>query len=445
MKTLKHLYKQIHKIVPALLITFIFYTVIMPDTALALTGDSLVSETKITDQDDFDKKFREARDSIDREEWAKASEKFKELIDKYPNNKSTDAALYWLAFSYKKQKNFKEASVALERLTREFSDSSWVDDARVMKMELMPTLAGFGTGSGFNKVYAPAISNTFGVNSLASAPEYSTVLGELFSADSKIPLEREDEIRLAAFQSLLAADMKRAIEILGEIINDNSKAGESLKRHVLRTFRNSYRTNPQLTRQLRETLVNNLQKQQNSKIGTEIIYTLGSLNDEQSTVYLAKLYASENNVETKKAIINVFGSNSNGYFFTFNKDSTMLATTNSNSARKMEFDSLLEIIRTEKNKELRSLAFSKLSRFGNLTANAQTANTFSQLYDSETDEDFKLSIIRTLGSFKQSQASNKLMEIAENEKSDKLKLEAIRSLRTSRDPEVLKFLEQLIK
>ncbi len=84
-------------------------------------------------------------------------------------------------------------------------------------------------------------------------------------------------------------------------------------------------------------------------------------------------------------------------------------------------------------------------RFGNLTANAQFVSTISQLYDSETDEEFKLLIIRTLGEIKQNQASTKLLDIAKTEKSDKLKLEAIRSLLTSRDLEVLKFLEQLFK
>lgn len=414
----------------------------LTDTITRLVKKPSIMETS----DDFDKKFREARDSIDKEEWAKAADKFKELIAKYPDNKSTDAALYWLAFSYKKQKNYREANAVLDRLTREFSDSSWADDARVMKMEIMPSLGGFGT-IGVSSVFAPNASIKTGVTSIASASEYQTALGNLLSTDSKIPLEREDEIKLAAFQSLLSADTKRAIEILGDIIKPDSKASESLKRYVLRAFRNSYRTSPQLTQQLRETLVDNLQKQPNSKVGTEIIYTLGSINDEQSISYLAKLYASENNAETKKAIINIFGSNSQSYFYTFNTDSTgfMNSSSNSNSARKMELDSLLEIIRSEKNTELRQLAFSKMLRFGNLTANPQFVSTISQLYDAETDEDFKLSIIRTLREIKQNQASKKLLDIAKTEKSDKLKLEAIRSLRTSRDPEVLKFLEQLIK
>jgi HEAT repeat protein len=69
----------------------------------------------------------------------------------------------------------------------------------------------------------------------------------------------------------------------------------------------------------------------------------------------------------------------------------------------------------------------------------------SRLYDGETSEEFKISIIQALSNMKQNQASKKLLEIARNEKSDKLKLEAIHALKTGKDPEVLRFLEELIR
>ena len=72
-------------------------------------------------------------------------------------------------------------------------------------------------------------------------------------------------------------------------------------------------------------------------------------------------------------------------------------------------------------------------------------DTISGLYDGETDEQFKISIIRSFAGSKQNQAAVKLMSIARTDKSDKLRLEAIRSLSASKDPEVLKFLEDLIK
>jgi TolA-binding protein len=81
----------------------------MPETAFAFVVNSPASKIETSNQDDFDKKFREGRDLIDKEEWARASEKFREVIEKYPDGKSTDAALYWLAFCHKKQFRLKEA------------------------------------------------------------------------------------------------------------------------------------------------------------------------------------------------------------------------------------------------------------------------------------------------------------------------------------------------
>ncbi|MDQ3324095.1 MAG: hypothetical protein M3525_16900, partial [Acidobacteriota bacterium] len=62
MKNGMHLYKSIHKILPASLILFIFYTAVMPETAFAFAANLPESEIETINQDDFDKKFREGRD-----------------------------------------------------------------------------------------------------------------------------------------------------------------------------------------------------------------------------------------------------------------------------------------------------------------------------------------------------------------------------------------------
>src|SRR3712207_597964 len=109
-------YKRIHTMLPALLFIFTFHTAVVPERALAFESGPQTprkaapsSTSVVAAQDDFDRIFREARDLIDKEEWAKAAEKFKEAVGKYPTNKQADAALYWLAFTYKKQKAFKQA------------------------------------------------------------------------------------------------------------------------------------------------------------------------------------------------------------------------------------------------------------------------------------------------------------------------------------------------
>ncbi len=479
MKNEKHSYQTIYKTLPALLILFTFYTALMPEIYAAVSaGNPPALKTKSQAvQDDFDKKLREGRDLIDKQEWAQAAGKFREAVEKSPDHKSADAALYWLAFCHKKQRQFKEADAALDRLLEKFPASSWAGDARVMKTEIAAPLnrlylTNVGTmiapNEGSAKLPpAPSVYNARQVQGLYE----SLTLGE--SNAGSAPLGREDEIKIAAFQSLLAADPKRAIDALGEILKSASKASETLKIASLRVLRGSHRlgtetigsqttgfvTNSigknsigkEFVPHLRETLVGSFPNETNPKIRKEIIYALASLADGGSTDYLKRLYTDAgNDRETKKAIINSFAA-SNGYSYSFSitgsaaNGSAYAYNSDAARTRKTEREFLLEIVRAEKDAELRGLAFASLLRFPNWAADTGAIETLASLFDAETEETFKVSIIRAFSGVKQARAVQKLLDIARGDKSDKLRLEAIYALRNSKDPEVLKFLENLIK
>jgi HEAT repeat protein len=484
MKNKKHLYRliyqSIYKTIPVLLIIFTIYIAATPEKVFAFVENASAPEIETIDQDDFDKKFREGRDLIDREEWARAAEKFREAVEKYPNGKSADAALYWLAFCHKKQNQLKEANAALDRLMKRFPDSSWAADARVMEMEIaLPRAGTYSTAAvgGFHTpAVAPATVSAAGsLNSLynGTAPlnteqtyvRASELVGILNDTSARAKLDREDEIKIAAFQSLLSADPKRAIETMSEILKPNSKASETLKQEIVRVLRAprwsgtqvigiagsgsiiEKGTGKEFMPLIREALIKSFQNESSVKLRREIIYSLASLADDQSIDFLKKRFAEENDREIKKAIINALSSSSN-MFYAFGSGNFSLAGSNNSSpaqTRKTEFNFLLEIVRAEKDTELRRLAFTNLQRFQNWAADVQMMETLSRLYDSETDEAFKISIIRSLTAAKQNLATRKLLDIARSEKSDKLKLEAIYALRNSKDPEVLRFLEELIK
>lgn len=437
MKNEKHLYKLIYKTLPALLILFTIHTAVMPETAWA--KNSPAPRIKNDNQDDFDKKFREGRDLIDKGEWAKAAEKFREVSEKYPDNKLSDAALYWLAFCSKKQKQFEEANAALDRLIEKFPASPWISDARVMRMEVIALLGRISPASAKT---TPNLYEALTVNGVsATAP--------------RAPLDREDEIKIAAFQSLLTADPKRAITTLGEILKSDSKATETFKTETLRVLRSPRRQRTdsmiysaggdggcgcavakEFLPSLRETLVKSFESEKNGKIRKEIIYALASLADDPSTEYLKKLYAAEDDLEMKRAIINSFVPPPSS-FYAFE--------TNAAPKRKIETDFLWEIVRAEKDSELRVSALTNLQRFPNWAAGVSTTETLSRLYDAEADEQLKISIIRAIVAANRTGTGRKLLDIAKNDRSDKLRLEAIYHLRNSKDPEVLKFLESLIK
>ena len=439
----------------ALLIASSGFVTTVPAATFALNPEVYVKETDTQDKS-FEKEFREGRDLIDREEWAKAAAKFNDIISKYPDNKSTDAALYWLAFCYKKQKQFKETNAALDRLLKDFPTSSWADDARVMKLETGHPLGVIYSPSATkvapavpNGVYTPKLpGEVIKGTAVTSTYTQSLALGDIYNSIAPAKLDREDEIKLAAFQSLLSADPKRAIETAGEILKSGSKASESFKTAVVRAFRSprmsktqemtffSNGVDSQFMPLLRETLVKSFQNESNVKIRKEIVYAIASINDEQSANYLSQLYSSENDKEIKKAIINSFSSPAQHLF---DRNSSVSPTG------KIAFDKLMDIVWKEKDAELRRTAFNNLQRFAGWSAGDQAVEMLSRMYDGETNEEFKISILQALSNLKQNQASKKLLEIAKNEKSDKLKLEAIHALRTSKDPEVLRFLEELIK
>ena len=346
-----------------------------------------------------------------------------------------------------------------------------------MKLEISAPLGNVylaGASGGTNTIYAPAAT----LNGTYSAAEISKIapaaagtnvisatgLGTLYTTEAKTPLDREEEIKIAAFQSLLAADPKRAVEALSDVLQPNSKTSETLKIEFVRVLRRprafqssngeplliaSQNTNNQLTPLIREALVKSFQKETNVKVRKEIVYTLANIGDAQATEYVLQLYASTNDREIKKAIINSLGY-SNSFFYSLGETSPLNSAFGSGSSgnsanKKVEFDKLMEIARTEKDAELRRLAFNVVQRNANWASNPQSVEMVAQMFDAETDEKFKISLVQSLGKIKQKAATDKLLQIARSNQSDQLKLEAIYALRSSKDPEVLRFLENLIK
>lgn len=474
-----------------LLLVFAFSVAVLPPNAFAFLVKTSASADNAEDEN-FDKKFREGRDLIDKQEWKKAAAKFDEVIKQYPDNKSVDAALYWLAFCYKKQREYEKMGAAVDRLMKDHPSSSWTSDAQVLLIEVAQPAkviygaAGQGATFPDGKGGTVTVAGTYSTNNLlkpgqplAIAPANSAdsfaVLSGFYPSEAKIPLEREDEIRLAAFKSLLSADLPKGIKAMNELLKSDSKASDSLKAEVLRSLRRRQlydapsslglsltldSVNSPRVSLLRESLIKSFQNNFSSKIRRELVYTLASLNDADSIIKLGVFYNSESDIEVKKAIINNMRSARSVFGFYNLTDATSTAAkldnialseyksaVNSNESKlnAARFDKLLEIIRTEKNSELRRFALITAQRFSEWKKSGQISATLIQIYDSETDEAFKKSIIQSLVKANQPQATKKLLEIAKNDKSDALKLEAIRALGQSKDPEAIKYLEEIIK
>lgn len=479
----------------ALLLVFAFTAFALPPNEFAAFAKTAASANN-TEDENFDKKFREGRDLIDKQEWKKASEKFSEVINQYPDNKSVDAALYWLAFCYKKQREFEKMGAAVDRLVKDHPSSSWTSDARVLLIEVVqPAKVVYGAAGQNIGVFTEqdkniTIAKAYSTNKALKPgqPLATTSIGNVFdsyialngfySGTTKTPLDRADEIKIAAFQSLLAADHRKAFQAMNDILKADSKNSEGLKIEVLRALRRprtfegvtplqstpgtlSPSVKNQYVSDIREPLFKLVRGEKNTRVRTEMIYTLANLKDDQATNYLSQLYDSESDKELKKTIINGLGSYWGAFNGIYAIDTTPFKSSSGSlsgqsfsmtigqekgeASRKPEFVKLLDIVKTEKEPELRRLALTNIQRFSGWQKNAQMVDVLSGIYDSETNEDFKKSIIQSLSRFDQPQAAKKLLDIAKSDKSDKLKLEAIYALGKSKDPAALDYLQQVLQ
>ncbi len=135
---------------------------------------------------------------------------------------------------------------------------------------------------------------------------------------------------------------------------------------------------------------------------------------------LLKIYDSDQNLEIRKAAI------------------SGLARRRSDRAGVK----LLEIARSSENIELRKAAISGISRRGG----TGSIDTLLGLYDSEKNEELKNQIIYSLGSSNDPRVVRKMIEIARNPQTPiERRRHAIGWLSRVKDPEVLKFLEELLK
>jgi hypothetical protein len=393
--------------------------------------------------DGFEMHLRDGRDHIDKGEWGLAAATLRDALKQSPLHSSADAALYWLSFCYKKQKQFKDANATLASLLQRFPASTWVGDALVMKAEIAPWVGG----------------NPSGGNWSIAKDEQIISLADLLGTPDGASLGRADEVRIAAFQSLQIADMQRAVETTAGLLKAGTTASDILKQGIVRlwsarrlsslSLRSGVQKNEaggELVSLLRGILLTAFRTETNPKIRTEIIYTLASFADAETASDLSTLYGSERDQATKRTIIEALGSSANAvYPFGKVKGKNADPYIPKELARTAKIDFLIQLVRAEKDVELRRLAFSNLQHFQSWSESEPGAALMSQLYDAETDDALRVEIIRALAKSEQEKAARKLLAIAKSDRSEKLKLEAIYGLRKSKNPEVLKFLEDLIR
>jgi tetratricopeptide (TPR) repeat protein len=207
------------------------------------------------------KALNEGRAAIASKNWARAAEKFNEVIRLYPQSEHVDASLYWLGFALKKQDMPQEAYDTLMRLITNYPRSSWVIDARSLQMELALTLK-----------------------------KNDLILEGARNADN-------DQVKIAALHSLFQVDSSEATRIVTDIIKPSSNAAPDIKERAAMLL-GRYGD-----RQARAILIDFINKETDPDIRRRAILSIGMSEDESVLDLLKEMAINSTDPDTTEAVL----------------------------------------------------------------------------------------------------------------------------------------------
>ena len=226
--------------------------------------------------------YKRAKQFVYQKDWLKAVEQFRQVAESFPGSKLKDVSLYWSGYSLnqlsqtlenldKMLDTQKEALSQLETLMKQYPYSKWIDDAKLLRVEIAENLV----KKGFKR--------------------YKYIL----NGASKDP---DIELKFAALDVLLHMDKEKAFPILEKMIRTN-------KNPVLREkaiFILSHIDDPRVVPLLAEVALKDTNKQTREKA----IFWLGQIRGGKSLNQLVKIYNNIEDIELKEKVI--FSISQNG-------------------------------------------------------------------------------------------------------------------------------------
>lgn len=452
------------------------------------------------------KLFREGRDLIENEEWAKAAATFSGFINTYPRDTDVDAALYWYAYALKRQGNAKEAAKQLKRLIKDHGRSGWREEADAMLAELAPALGepqiiekALGKENEELKIIAlqslfessPDRAMTYVAewlrpNSTASRRMKESAVSLLGAHGGKgaVPIlldiarnqpdvklrqtaihrlgEEGGEAVIDDLMQIYAADRdgkikQQILHALGEMesprahaklldIARNAAEPVELRRSAI--HRLGERENPSALNDLLQVY----ESDANVEIRRQIIHAIGESEDPRAAAKLIEIARTAPNVELRRQAIHQIGEKDNEASL---DDLMRLYQAEGSVEIKRQIIHAFSEMKSPRAKaklvevaratgEIVELRRAAIHRIGESDDTASLGMLVS-LYDGEPNVEIKRQLIHAFGESKQKEALRKLMQIARSDASLDLRRSAIHRIGESKDPDALRFLEDILK
>jgi HEAT repeat protein len=324
-----------------------------PRATLTAETNPEVEESKKDAETQAAKLYKQGRKAVDDERWKDAAAAFAGVIRL--KDARSDAAAYWLAYSLNKEGRRADALAILRAFPGQYPSSSWAKDARALELELRE-----GRGRRPDpETESDEEMKLMAINSLVHTdPERALPLLEKI-----LKGQSSDEVKERALFVLAQSGAPRARQIIADVARGSAHPDLQEKAiHYLGVFRGKenrqllediYKstTNSDLKEQIlhafmisgdRERVLEAARNEKSVELRGEAAHQLGVMG---ARAELWQLYRSEKSREVKEEIIQ-------GLFIAG------------------DMDHILELARTEPDRELRLEAIQKLGVMGIRTAPA---------------------------------------------------------------------------
>jgi HEAT repeat protein len=393
-----------------------------------------------SDNDAAMRAFKQGRSLVDAQQWEQAASTFDRFVIQYPKDKNVDAALYWLAYARNRQGFSQEAEATLSRLLLNYPRSGWADDAKALRFEVLAKLGrpltAIDEGDPNDELRIIAlktlcendrlgcsarVAEVLRASKSARVKEAAIILLGRYGGTEAVPsliqmsrTEADEKLRMRAISALGSTNDERALDVLREVAMGATYADQSPTDSAIHAL--AAHENPRAVALLGEVAT----RGQNPRARTHAIELLSRRRGENAVDELLRLYDAVPDVQTKKYVVAGLG---------MRKDPRAL-------------NKLIEIARSASDVQLRRQAIHAIPNRGD----EQDLDVLLSLYDAERDNDLKDHLLSAVGQYQNQRAYQKLEQVVRNaaEPLDRRKA-AISYLSHSKDPGVMKFLEDMLK
>jgi HEAT repeat protein len=384
--------------------------------------------------------FTQGRSFVDAQQWEQAASTFNRFVAQYPKDKNVDAALYWLAYAHNKQGDPQAAESTLVRLLQNYPRSQWAKDANAMRLEVLAKLGrpvtvvdeanpddelriiALKTLCENDRLGCSArVNEVLRTNKSARVKEAAIILLGRYGGTEAVPsliqmsrTEADEKLRMRAISALGSTNDERALDVLREIAMGPTYADQSPTDSAIHAL--ASHENARAVAVLGEVAT----RGQNLRARTHAIELLSRRRGENVVDEMLRLYDAVPEVQVKKYVVAGFANR---------KDPRAL-------------NKLIEIARSASDVQLRAQAIRSIPNRGD----EQDLDVLLSLYDSERDNDLKNHLLSAIGQYQNQRAFQKLEQVVRNSAEPlERRKSAIGYLSRSKDPGVMKFLEDLLK